>query len=135
MRDTVRIAALVGMLQSITIGISLPSMAQAVKTESTETTAEISAFAPKYRERIKTYKGQINTGLSKGWLTPEAGKKLKDRLDELKTMEAKANANGYPKSELDNVEKAFTQFNIDLTAAENDKSKNPQHGSTTADRP
>ena len=116
MKDTVRIALSVGFIQLITVGLLLPCAADSV--ESTESTAEIKAYAPKYKERINTYEGQITTALSKGWLTPAAGQKFKDRLSELKTMEATANANGYPKAELDKVEKAFSQFNIDLTAAE-----------------
>jgi len=124
MKDIVRIAIAICLNQSVAVGLLLPCMADTVKTESTETTGETKIFAPKYRERINTYKGQIDTALSKGWLTPEAGQKFKDRLHDLKTMEANANTNGYPKPELDNLEKAFTQFNIDLTAAENTKRTN-----------
>lgn len=125
MKVIVRIAIAICLVQSVAISLLLPGMADTAKTQSTETTSEINVFAPKYRERIRTYKGQINTALSKGWLTPEAGQKFKDRLHELNTMEATANTNGYPKPELDNLEKAFTQFNIDLTAAENNKNTQP----------
>ena len=121
MKDTIRTVLSVGLLQLAMVGVQLPCHADSV--ESSESTAEIKAYAPKYRERINTYEGQITTALSKGWLTAVSAQKFKDRLSELKTLEANARANGYPKPELDKVEKAFTQFNIDLTAAEQTPAK------------
>lgn len=116
MNATLRFAILFSLAQVINVGLLSPCLADSV--ESSETTAEIKAYAPKYQERIKTYEGQIDTALTKGWLTPAAGQKFKDRLGELKTMEANASKNGYPKPELDNVERAFTKFNMDLSTAE-----------------
>lgn len=133
MKDTVRLAISIGLIQSINIGMLLPSIADTGKTESVEMSGQVKAFSPKYKERIKTYEGQIDTALSKGWLTPDLGQKFRGRLDELKKMEANTSANGYPKSELDNVDKAFSQFNIDLTAAEN--AKGEQHANAASHRP
>ncbi|HEY9869301.1 MAG TPA: hypothetical protein V6D08_09055 [Candidatus Obscuribacterales bacterium] len=76
-------------------------------------------FRPKYRERLKTYAEQIELGTSKGWLTTEEGERFKKELARLDSLEAEASKHGWPKAELDDVERAFTQFNIDLHKASN----------------
>lgn len=76
-------------------------------------------FRPKYRERLRTYAEQIEMGTSRGWLTAEEGERFKKELARLDSLEAEAGKHGWPKAELDNVERAFTQFNIDLHTASN----------------
>lgn len=76
-------------------------------------------FAPKYRERINTYTEQIALGVSKGWLSPENAEHFKSELARLSSLETEASAHQYAQPYLDNVEKAFTQYNIDFTKATN----------------
>ncbi len=105
-------------------------------SSSSSTTVETSgvgfkganAYNPKYKQRIGTYSEQIEMGLNKGWLTAAEGAEFKRRLDEMKTMEAAAAANGWAKADVDKVEKVFTTFNIDLSNASN---KKPASTSTT----
>ena len=76
-------------------------------------------FAPKYRERINTYSEQINLGISKGWLSAESAEHFKSELARLSALETEATAHQYAQPYLDNVEKEFTQYNIDFTKATN----------------
>jgi hypothetical protein len=76
-------------------------------------------FAPKYRDRINTYSEQINLGISKGWLSPESAEHFKSELSRLSALESEATAHQYAQPYLDNVEKEFTQYNIDFTKATN----------------
>jgi hypothetical protein len=76
-------------------------------------------FAPKYRERINTYSEQINLGISKGWLSPENAEHFKSELARLSALESEATAHQYAQPYLDNVEKEFTQYNIEFTKATN----------------
>ena len=79
------------------------------------------SYAFKYKQRLKDWTEQINTGLSKGWLSADAGQKMRDRVAALRTLEASVRAKGYPKADLDDMEKQFTQFNIDLSHASETK--------------
>jgi hypothetical protein len=88
-------------------------------------------FRPKYRERLKTYAEQIEMGTTKGWLTAEEGERFKKELARLDSLEVEASKHGWPKAEVDNVERAFTQFNIDLHKASN-KPANPTPARTAA---
>lgn len=76
-------------------------------------------FRPKYRERLKTYSEQIEMGVAKGWLTSEEGQHFKKEHARLDALEAEVSSHGFPKAELDNLERQFTQFNIDLHKASN----------------
>jgi hypothetical protein len=82
-------------------------------------------FNPKYRERLATYAEQVEMGLSKGWLTPEEGAQFKSQLARLNQLEETVRAAGYPKDQLDNLEKEVTRFNMDLTTATNKPVKSP----------
>ncbi len=96
-------------------------------TVSSETTVQTrgvgfkgaNVFNPKYKERIGTYAEQIEMGQNKGWLTPEEVSQFKSRLEGMKQQEAAAAAKGWVKSDIDAIDKVFTQFNIDLTKAAN----------------
>ncbi len=103
-------------------------------TSSTQETRGIgfkgaNVYNPKYKERIGTYGEQIEMGLNKGWLTANEGAEFKRRLEVMKTLEAQGAANGWPKAEVDKVEKVFTTFNIDLSNASN---KKPASASTSS---
>lgn len=76
-------------------------------------------FSPKYKERIATYTDQIEMGATKGWLTPAEVESFKKRLEGLKELEASAAAKGWVKADVDEVDKQFTKFNMDFSAAGN----------------
>lgn len=96
-------------------------------TVSSETTIQTrgvgfkgaNVFNPKYKERIGTYAEQIEMGQNKGWLTPSEVTEFKSRLEGMKQQEAAAAAKGWVKTDIDAIDKVFTQFNIDLTKAAN----------------
>jgi hypothetical protein len=76
-------------------------------------------FNPKYKERLATYAEQVDMGLAKGWLTAAEGVQFKNQLERLNQLEETVRAAGYPKDQLDNLEKEVTRFNMDLTTAAN----------------
>jgi hypothetical protein len=80
-------------------------------------------FNPKFQERLKTYAEQVDMGLSRGWLTAEEGTQFKVQLDRLNKLEETVRTAGYPKDQLDNLEKEITRFNMDLTSAANKPAK------------
>jgi hypothetical protein len=82
-------------------------------------------FDPKYKQRLKNYAEQIEMGMTRGWLSPEQGTHFKTELERLTKLEATVSAAGYPKEQLDDLEKQVTQFNIDLTSAGSQKSATP----------
>lgn len=71
----------------------------------------------KYKERLKNWGEQIQMGLTRGWLSQADAGIFKDRLEKLRTLEADVSSKGYPKPELDDMEKQFTKFNQDLSDA------------------
>jgi|AGTN01.1.fsa_nt_gi hypothetical protein len=71
----------------------------------------------KYKERLKNWGEQIQMGISKGWLSDADAVVFKDRLEKLRTLEAEVSSKGYPKPELDDMEKQFTKYNQDLSDA------------------
>lgn len=74
-------------------------------------------FAPKYKERIETYKNQIELGLTKGWLSKENAEKFSVELKRLSELEASVAAKGYVKADVDDIDKQLTKFNMDFTNA------------------
>lgn len=79
-------------------------------------------FAPKYKERIQTYKGQIALGLKNGWLSAEDGEKFSKELARLTELEAAVAAKNFSKPEIDDLDKQFTKFNMEFSNAGQKKS-------------
>jgi hypothetical protein len=75
----------------------------------------------KYKQRLKNWHEQIDTGVSKGWLSADKAQEMRNRLAQLTTLEASVRSKGYPKPDLDDMEKQFNQFNIDLSHASETK--------------
>lgn len=71
----------------------------------------------KYKERLKNWGEQIQMGISRGWLSDADAGVFKNRLEKLKALEAAVSSKGYPKPELDDMEKQFTKYNQDLSDA------------------
>jgi hypothetical protein len=99
-------------------------------SSSKQLVVEKKGYAFKYQQRLRDWSEQIDTGLSKGWLSPADGQKFKDRIANLTALEASVRAKGYPKADLDDMEKQFTQFNIDLSHASEPKPQAVVPGTT-----
>lgn len=74
-------------------------------------------FAPKYKERIRTYKDQIQMGLTKGWLTQAQADQFSAELVRLGELDAKCEKEGYVQPGVDDLDKQFTKFNMDFSRA------------------
>ncbi len=74
-------------------------------------------FAPKYKERIKTYKDQIQMGLTKGWLTQAQADQFSAELVRLGELDAKCEKEGYVQPGVDDLDKQFTKFNMEFSRA------------------
>jgi hypothetical protein len=109
--------------QALAISAISPVRADEITMESKHTSSgvegvtEKKGYAFKYGQRIKDWRAEIDKGTEKGWLTSEEAKKFGDRLDQLKTLNETVKGKGYPKSDLDDMEKQFNQYNIDLSHA------------------
>jgi hypothetical protein len=86
-------------------------------SSSTELVGEKKGYALKYAERVKNWGEQIDTGVSKGWLTADDASKFRSRLENLRQLNNSVSSKGYPKADLNDMEKQFNQFNIDLSHA------------------
>ena len=86
-------------------------------SSSTETVADTKAYSFKYSERLKNWAEQIDIGTTKGWLSADDATKMKARLEELRKLNDSVSSKGYQRADLDDMEKRFTQFNIDLSHA------------------
>ncbi len=86
-------------------------------SSSTVGVTEKKGFAFKYSERLKNWSEQIDMGTSKGWLTADEAQKFRTRLDGLRALNDSVSQKGYPRADLDDMEKQFTQYNIDLSNA------------------
>ncbi|MFN8659956.1 MAG: hypothetical protein U0105_26710 [Candidatus Obscuribacterales bacterium] len=74
-------------------------------------------FAPKYKERIRTYKDQIQMGLTKGWLTQAQADQFSAELVRLGELDAKCEKEGYVQPGVDDLDKQFTKFNMEFSRA------------------
>jgi hypothetical protein len=90
-------------------------------SSSTVNMGEVKGFAFKYKERFRNYSEQITTGETKGWLTAAKATEFRTKLQDLKVQEAAAGKNGYPKADIDALDKVVTKFNQDLSDAEQTK--------------
>jgi len=86
-------------------------------SSSTETVADTKGHSFKYSERLKNWAEQIDMGTTKGWLSADDATKFKARLEDLRKLNDSVSSKGYQKADLDDMEKQFTQFNIDLSHA------------------
>jgi hypothetical protein len=124
--------------------MSLVTLAPALSDEVTESHSSSSSsvgitekkgFAFKYSERLKNWSEQVDMGISKGWLTADDAQKFKTRLADLKTLNDSVSGKGYPKADLDAMEKQFTQFNIDLSnTASKPKTSSAASGATSGQK-
>jgi hypothetical protein len=74
-------------------------------------------FAPKYKQRLKNWREQIELGTQKGFLKPEDAERFNNVLNRLTQLEADLAAKNYPKEETDSMEQDFNAFNVDISQA------------------
>ena len=86
-------------------------------SESSASDSVTLKFAPKFKERIKNLKEQIDFSLTKGFITADQAAALTTRQGQLAGQEAELAKSGYPKPALDDLEKAITLLNSDLHKA------------------
>lgn len=89
---------------------------------------QIKSYSLKFKERLKNIRQQNDTALSKGWITADEHTKFNGEVDRLTSVEATVEAAGFPKADLDDLEKQVTKLNADLSTASN---KQPKTTATT----
>lgn len=122
MRPSIKLCLSLGLVQFISVGIVSSASAQITTSErssssSTTTESETKGYAFKYKERLGNYAQQIDKGVSNGWLSASEAANFRSRLEQLRSQDAAAGQAGYPKDQLDNLDKSFTKFNEDLSSA------------------
>ncbi len=70
---------------------------------------------PKYGERIRLMRQQLEKGTANGWITPDRSAALTSRLNELTGRECSVRNAGFLKVDCDSFEKDLTGFNIELS--------------------
>ena len=113
------------------------------RTTVIESTSKVSPGAPssvsitatktytlKFKERLSNITQQNATALSKGWITADEKAKFDSEIERLTAVEAKVEGAGFPKADVDDLEKQVTKLNADLSSASN-KAKTTATTSTT----
>ncbi|MBX9951293.1 MAG: hypothetical protein K2Y39_19145 [Candidatus Obscuribacterales bacterium] len=77
------------------------------------------SYSLKFKERLNNLNQQNDTALSKGWINADEHTKFKAEIDRLSAVEAKVEAAGFPKADVDDLEKQVTKVNADLSTASN----------------
>ncbi|MBS1956448.1 MAG: hypothetical protein JST89_19835 [Cyanobacteria bacterium SZAS-4] len=111
------LAALLSGLSAGNVGAQIGGSSSSSSSSSTTTEATVKGYAFKYKQRFDTYSGQIEMGVTKGWLTAAQAETFKTRLAELRSVEAAAGQAGYPDAEIAKLDKLTTKFNEDLSSA------------------
>lgn len=120
---------LVFMASSSSMALGQPAvMESSSSSSSSESTTEVKKFAPKFRQRLKDIKEQINTGVTKGWITQDQADQLKKQHDEVAAFEVEVRSKGYPRKQEDQLEQQVTELNqsVQSAIAKSSASKEPQ---------
>ncbi len=88
----------------------------------------IKQYSLKFKERLKNLRQQNDTALSKGWINADEHTRFNTEVDRLTSVEARVEAAGFPKPDLDDLEKQVTKLNSDLSTA---STKQPKTTATT----
>ncbi len=91
----------------------------------------VKTYSLKFKERLSNLRQQTDTALSKGWITADEKASFTAETDRLTTLEAKVEAAGFPKADLDDLEKQVTKLNADLSTASNKQPKTTAKATTT----
>ncbi|CAN5644464.1 hypothetical protein BH10CYA1_BH10CYA1_14190 [soil metagenome] len=115
------LTALLGGLSAGDVRAQVGGSGSSSSSSSTTTEATVKGYAFKYKQRFDTYSGQIEMGISKGWLTAAQAETFKTRLSELRSVESAASHSGYPDADIARLDKMTTKFNEDLSSASSSK--------------
>jgi hypothetical protein len=72
---------------------------------------------PKFKQRLNDIADQIKMAQGKNFITAAEASQFLERENKLLSVEADASKNGFPKSSIDDLEKAITLLNGDLFKA------------------
>ena len=89
------------------------------------------SYSLKFKERLSNLKQQNDTALSKGWINADEHTKFKAEIDRLSAVEEKVESAGFPKADVDDLEKQVTKVNADLSTASNKPKTNTATTATT----
>ncbi|MCC7530738.1 MAG: hypothetical protein IT342_19600 [Candidatus Melainabacteria bacterium] len=95
---------------------------------SSVSVTQTKSYSLKFKERLSNLTQQNSTALSKGWITADENAKFSAEISRLTALEAKVEGAGFPKADLDDLEKQVTKLNSDLSTA---SSKQPKTTATT----
>ena len=79
----------------------------------------VKTYSLKFKERLSNLSKQTETAKTKGWITEAEYANFNSEIARLTTLEAKVEAAGFPKPDLDDLEKQITKLNSDLSTASN----------------
>lgn len=102
-----------------------PAGSSSISLEATK------SYSLKFKQRLNDLTTQNDTAQSKGWITADEHSKLAAEVERLKGIEAKIEAAGFPKADVDDLEKQVTKLNADLSTASNKQPKSTAPTSST----
>lgn len=102
-------------------GKTSPNGATSISVEASKT------YSLKFKERLNNLNQQNDTALAKGWINASEHSNFKSEIERLSSVEAKIEAAGFPKADVDDLEKQVTKVNADLSTA----SSKPKTTTTT----
>lgn len=79
----------------------------------------VKTYSLKFKERLSNLSKQNDTAKEKGWINDAEYANFNAEIARLTTLEAKVEAAGFPKPDLDDLEKQVTKLNADLSSASN----------------
>lgn len=89
------------------------------------------SYTLKFKERLNNLIQQNSTALSKGWITADENAKFSAEINRLTSLEAKVEGAGFPKADVDDLEKQVTKLNSDLSTASTKQPKTTATSSAT----
>jgi hypothetical protein len=89
-------------------------------------------YSLKFKERLGNLSKQNDTAKEKGWINDTEYANFNAEIARLTALEAKVEAAGFPKPDLDDLEKQVTKLNSDLSSASNKPKKAATTTTTTS---
>jgi hypothetical protein len=74
-------------------------------------------FLPLYKQRLSDYAEQLQLGISRGWLNNDQAAHFSSELERLRQLEVSCASQQYARSCVDELDRQFTQFNIQFSNA------------------
>lgn len=103
-----------------------PAGSTSISVEATKT------YSLKFKERLSNITKQNDTALAKGWITADEHSRFAAEAVRLQSVETKIEAAGFPKVDVDALEKEVTKLNADLSTASNKQPKTTATTTTTS---